>query len=304
MRVLVAGATGAVGRQLVPLLEGAGHEVVGISRRGPRPVDVLDAGAVRRAVAEAAPDAVVHQLTDLGDADGAANNRIRTEGTRNLVDAARAAGVRRIVAQSISWAYAPGEGPADESVPLDPTREEPRSRIVAGVRALESAVAELPEAVVLRYGILYGPGTWYAPGGAVAAALAGDPAARFLGSLAADDAVSSFVHVADAAEAAVRALAWPPGAYNVVDDETGSPAGPGCRSSRRPWASRPRRRARVGRPGPGARRTAGPGPWAGSRPARPGGRASGAGIQPRAPGLDPGPPVLADGLRGPGSSPG
>ncbi|MFH9727354.1 NAD-dependent epimerase/dehydratase family protein [Streptomyces sp. NPDC017254] len=219
MRVVVAGATGAIGRRLVPRLEAAGHEVVGISRRGPRPVDVLDAGAVRRAVAEAAPDAVVHQLTDLGAADGAANNRIRVEGTRNLVDAARAAGVGRIVAQSISWAYAPGDGPADESVPLDPTEEVPRSRIVAGVRALESAVAELPEAVVLRYGILYGPGTWYAPGGAVAAALAGDPAARFLGSTAADDSVSSLVHVDDAAEAAVRALAWPPGAYNVVDDE-------------------------------------------------------------------------------------
>ncbi|MFB6627470.1 NAD-dependent epimerase/dehydratase family protein [Streptomyces sp. NPDC056374] len=219
MRVLVAGATGAVGRQLVPRLEAAGHEVVGLSRRGPRPVDVLDAGAVRRAVAEAAPDAVVHQLTDLGAADGTANNRVRVEGTRNLVDAARGAGVGRIVAQSISWAYAPGDGPADESVPLDPTDEPPRSRIVAGVRALEDTVAELPEAVVLRYGILYGPGTWYAPGGAVAAALAGDPAARFLGSTAADDAVSSFVHVADAAEAAVRALAWPSGAYNVVDDE-------------------------------------------------------------------------------------
>ncbi|MFF3842957.1 NAD-dependent epimerase/dehydratase family protein [Streptomyces sp. NPDC001930] len=219
MRVLVAGATGAVGRQLVPRLEAVGHEVVGLSRRGPNPVDVLDAGAVRRAVAEAAPDAVVHQLTDLGAADGAANNRVRVEGTRNLVAAARGAGVGRIVAQSISWAYAPGDGPADESVPLDPTDEPPRSRIVAGVRALEDAVAELPEAVVLRYGILYGPGTWYAPGGAVAAALAGDPVARFLGSTAADDAVSSFVHVADAAEAAVRALAWPSGAYNVVDDE-------------------------------------------------------------------------------------
>ncbi|MFD7961899.1 NAD-dependent epimerase/dehydratase family protein [Streptomyces zaomyceticus] len=219
MRVLVAGATGAVGRRLVPRLEAAGHEVVGISRRGPRPVDVLDAGAVRRAVAEAAPDAVVHQLTDLGAADGAANNRIRVEGTRNLVDAALAAGVGRIVAQSISWAYAPGDGPADESVPLDSTEEVPRSRIVAGVRALESAVAELPEAVVLRYGILYGPGTWYAPGGAVAAALAGDPGARFLGSTAADDSVSSLVHVDDAAEAAVRALEWPSGAYNVVDDE-------------------------------------------------------------------------------------
>ncbi|MFI6421679.1 NAD-dependent epimerase/dehydratase family protein [Streptomyces sp. NPDC050842] len=219
MRVLVAGATGAVGRQLVPRLEAAGHEVVGISRRGPRPVDVLDAGAVRRAVAEAAPDAVVHQLTDLGGADGAANNRVRIEGTRNLVDAARAAGVSRIVAQSIAWAYGPGDAPADESVPLDATEELPRARIVAGVRALESTVAELPEAVVLRYGILYGPGTWYAPGGAVAAALAGAPEARFLGSTAADGSVSSFVHVADAAEAAVQALAWAPGAYNVVDDE-------------------------------------------------------------------------------------
>ncbi|MEU2509586.1 NAD(P)-dependent oxidoreductase [Streptomyces sp. NPDC007863] len=219
MRVLVAGATGAVGRQLVPRLEAAGHEVVGISRRGPRPVDVLDAGALSRAVAEAAPDAVVHQLTDLGGADGAANNRVRVEGTRNLVDAARAAGVGRIVAQSISWAYAPGDAPADESVPLDGTEEPPRARIVAGVRALEATVAELPTAVVLRYGILYGPGTWYAPGGAVAAALAGDPGARFLGSTAADASVSSFVHVADAADAAVRALSWPSGTYNVVDDE-------------------------------------------------------------------------------------
>ncbi|WP_411072641.1 NAD-dependent epimerase/dehydratase family protein [Streptomyces sp. cmx-4-25] len=249
MRVLVAGATGAVGRQLVPRLEAAGHEVVGISRRGPRPVDVLDAEAVRRAVAAIAPDAVVHQLTDLGGADGAANNRVRVEGTRNLVEAAREAGVGRIVAQSISWAYAPGDAPADESVPLDPTEELPRARVVAGVRALETAVAGLPEAVVLRYGILYGPGTWYAPGGAVAAALAGDPGARFLGSTAADGSVSSFVHVGDAAEAAVRALEWPPGAYNVVDDEPapghvwlpvlaaalGVPA-PGRTEGRAPWA--------------------------------------------------------------------
>lgn len=219
MRILVAGATGAVGRVLVPRLEAAGHEVVPVARRGATPVDVLDAAAVRRAVARAAPDVVVHQLTGLAGADGAANNRIRIEGTRNLVDAALAAGVRRIVAQSIAWAYAPGEGPADESVPLDPTEELPRARVVAGVRALESAVAEVPEAVVLRYGVLYGPGTWYAPGGAVAAALAGDREARFLGGTAADGSVTSFLHVADAAGAAVRALAWPPGAYNVVDDE-------------------------------------------------------------------------------------
>ncbi|MFH8369700.1 NAD-dependent epimerase/dehydratase family protein [Streptomyces sp. NPDC018031] len=231
MHVFVAGATGVVGRLLVPLLLDAGHRVTGTSRspagtdrirsQGAAAVrvDALDADALRRAVARAAPDAVIHQLTDLADADGAANTRLRREGTRNLTEAARAAGVSRIVAQSISWAYAPGHGPADESVPLDDTAAQPRARTVAGVRALEETVAGLETAVVLRYGILYGPGTWYAPGGAVAAALAGDPAARFLGSVVADDAVGSFVHVADAARAAVAALDWPGGPVNIVDDE-------------------------------------------------------------------------------------
>ncbi|MFG2333065.1 NAD-dependent epimerase/dehydratase family protein [Streptomyces sp. NPDC048604] len=231
MKIFVAGATGAVGRMLVPLLLEAGHEVVGASRTregadlvraqgavGVR-VDALDADGLKAAVSAAAPDAVVHQLTDLSAADGAANNRLRQEGTRNLVDAAKAAGVERLVAQSISWTYAPGAGPADESVPLDGTEELPRARIVAGARALEEQAAELPGAVVLRYGILYGPGTWYAPGGAVAAALGGEPEARFLGSLRADGSVGSFVHVADAARAALEALDWPAGAYNVVDDE-------------------------------------------------------------------------------------
>ncbi|WP_372410856.1 NAD-dependent epimerase/dehydratase family protein [Streptomyces luteireticuli] len=230
MRIFVAGATGAVGRLLVPLLLKAGHEVTGASRTaegtelvrcmGASAVraDVLDADAVRRAVADAAPDAVIHQLTDLAGADGRANIRLRREGTRNLVDAARAAGVRRIVAQSVAWAYAPGGTPADESVPLDDSPEAPRASMVGGIRALEETVAELGTAVVLRYGILYGPGTWYAPGGAVAAALRGEPAA-FLGGIEANDAVSSFVHVADAASAAVAALDWPSGPVNVVDDE-------------------------------------------------------------------------------------
>ncbi|MFG2868261.1 NAD-dependent epimerase/dehydratase family protein [Streptomyces sp. NPDC048338] len=231
MRVFLAGATGAIGRQLLPLLLDAGHEVTGTSRSeegvsrirrsGARAVraDALDAEGLRRAVAEAVPDVVVHQLTDLSGADGAANDRLRHQGTRHLVDAARAAGVGRIVAQSIAWAYAPGDGPADESVPLDPTDEQPRARIVAGVRALESQAAELPEAVLLRYGILYGPGTWYAPDGPVADALRGDARARFLGRVVADDSVASFVHVRDAARAALLALTWPPGAYNVTDDE-------------------------------------------------------------------------------------
>ncbi|MFJ5177501.1 NAD-dependent epimerase/dehydratase family protein [Streptomyces griseoviridis] len=231
MRVFVAGATGAVGSLLVPMLVAAGHEVTGTSRTpagaerirslGATAVtaDALDAEGLRQAVGAAAPEAVIHQLTDLSDADGAANGRLRREGTRNLVEAARAAGVGRIVAQSISWAYAPGEGPADEAVPLDSAAAEPRAGTVAAVRALEETAAELETAVVLRYGLLYGPGTWYAPGGAFAAALAGDRSARFLGSTVANDAVSSFVHVADAAGAALAALDWPGGPVNIVDNE-------------------------------------------------------------------------------------
>ncbi|MFC9635117.1 NAD-dependent epimerase/dehydratase family protein [Streptomyces mirabilis] len=231
MRVFVAGATGAVGSLLVPMLVAAGHEVTGTSRTlaGIERIrslgaigiqaDALDAEGLRHAVCAAAPEVVIHQLTDLSGADGAANGRIRREGTRNLVEAAKKAGVGRIVAQSISWAYTPGDGPAEEVVPLDNTAAQPRARMVAAVRALEETAAELETAVLLRYGLLYGPGTWYAPGGAFAAALAGDQSARFLGSTVLNDAVSSFVHVADAAGAALAALDWPGGPVNIVDDE-------------------------------------------------------------------------------------
>ncbi|WP_207939189.1 NAD-dependent epimerase/dehydratase family protein [Actinomadura darangshiensis] len=134
-------------------------------------------------------------------------------GTRNLVDAALAAGVRRIVAQSIAWAYEGGPDPADESTPLDLDAPASRKTTVDGVLALENAVRELPEWVVLRYGLLYGPDTWYTPGGLMATA-------AHAGTLAADDDVSSFVHADDAATAAVQALGWPSGAtVNVVDDE-------------------------------------------------------------------------------------
>jgi nucleoside-diphosphate-sugar epimerase len=136
---------------------------------------------------------------------------MRKEGTRHLVDAARAAGVRRLITQSIAWAYAPGPGPADESVPLDTEAPAPRRTLVEGVQALETA-AELEGAVILRYGLFYGPGTWYAPDGAIAERVR-------RGDLPADESISSFIHVDDAARAAVLALDWPAGIVNVVDDE-------------------------------------------------------------------------------------
>jgi nucleoside-diphosphate-sugar epimerase len=231
MHVMIAGATGAVGRLLVPQLLDAGHKVTGTSRtpagveRVQRQgasavrVDAFDRDGLLAAVTAAAPDVVIHQLTDLSGADGAATSGLRQAGTRNLIDAAKAAGVRRIIVQSISWVYVPGEVPADETVPLDLGAPEPRGGTVEGIRALEATAAELDTAVALRYGILYGPGTWYAPGGAAAAALAGDSNAPFLGYLEADSSVSSFVHVADAAGAAVAALDWPAGPVNIVDDE-------------------------------------------------------------------------------------
>ncbi|WP_329570060.1 NAD-dependent epimerase/dehydratase family protein [Kitasatospora sp. NBC_01266] len=224
MRILLAGATGAIGRQLLPLLLDAGHQVAATSRsaegvaalreRGAEAIrlDVFDRAAVERAVAEAAPDAIMHQLTALAALDFAANARIRREGTRNLVDAAHRAGVGRIVAQSISWAYQGGDTPATEATALDDTTEQPRATTVAGLRALEEAAAELPEHVVLRYGTLYGPGTWYAPDGLTAQRL-------HRGELTAGAAVSSFLHVEDAALAALAALDWPSGTVNIVDDE-------------------------------------------------------------------------------------
>ena len=169
MRIFVAGATGVIGRLLVPALVGGGHDVSAMTRTEagagllrslgaePHLADAFDAGRVAAAMRNARPEAVLHQLTDLSAADSAANAALRVTGTRNLVDAALAAGARRMVAQSIAWAYAPGGEPAAEDVALDLDADGTRRTTVQAIAALEAAVSELPEWVVLRYGLLYGP---------------------------------------------------------------------------------------------------------------------------------------------------
>lgn len=224
MKIFVAGASGVLGRAFLREARAAGHAVVGMTRseRGARamealgatPVqaDALDAQAVREVVAAARPDAIVDLLTDLASGDSASNARLRIVGTRNLVDAAHAAGVHTIVAESISWINPSSVEPADEGTALDLEAAEPRRTTVRAVAALEDAVRELPHAVVLRFGQLYGPGTWYASEGRFALA------AR-AGSLTATETVTSFVHIGDAARATLVALGWPSGTWNIVDDE-------------------------------------------------------------------------------------
>lgn len=180
-KIFLAGAAGAIGSRLVPLLIEAGHDVTGTTRSaakaaqlrqlGARPlvVDVFDFAALRDAMGAARPEIVINQLTDLpqgldpaqlGAAIGR-NARIRTEGTRNLVAAAVAAGARRLIAQSIAWAYAPGNEPHSESDPLEVAAQGDRGVTVRGVADLEERTLRSPPlaGVVLRYGRLYGPGT-------------------------------------------------------------------------------------------------------------------------------------------------
>jgi nucleoside-diphosphate-sugar epimerase len=238
VRVFLAGATGAIGRPLVQLLIAGGHQVTGMTRSpekadglraaGAEPVvaDALDPAAVELAVRAAEPEVVVHQLTAIPAVidprrfarQFEPTDRLREQGTRYLVDAARAAGARRVVAQSIAFAYAPGAGPHDESDPLWLDGPAAFRRTVQAVAALERAVlnSEGIEGAVLRYGFYYGPGTALARGGAMAEAVR----RRQFPLGGGGRGVWSFVHVDDAARATVLAVESAfTGALNVVDDE-------------------------------------------------------------------------------------
>jgi nucleoside-diphosphate-sugar epimerase len=218
MKIFLAGASGAIGRRLTPLLCAAGHMVVGTTRSAekadaitklgaaPVVVDVFDAPALARAVAVAAPQVMIHQLTDLAFAPGTPqydeglerNARLRIDGTPNLVAAAKASGVRRLISQSIAFVYAPGDGMRVESDPLDLAATGVRKRTVDGVVALEDATLQMPEGIVLRYGLLYGPGTWFER------AKRGKPG----------------LHVDAAAQAALLAVGkGARGVYNIAEDD-------------------------------------------------------------------------------------
>jgi len=224
MKVLVAGASGAVGRPLVRRLEQSGHEVIAASRSSASaPMDALDAGSVDEAVGAARPEVIVNQLTAIPDPidprrmekQFEPTNRLRREGTANLIAAAKAHGVRRMVSQSIAFAYAPtGHGAWTEEDRLFSEAGE----IIRAVEALEQQTleAEGVEGVVLRYGFFYGPGTTYAPDGGTALAVR----KRQFPIIGKGTGVFCFIHVDDAAAATVAAVErGAPGIYNIVDDD-------------------------------------------------------------------------------------
>jgi len=240
MRIFVAGATGVIGRRLVPMLVEAGHEVVGttrtaanldaLGRAGAEPVvmDGLDRESVARAVRDAKPDVVIHQLTALTkvgnlkrfDAEFALTNRLRTVGTDNLLAAAREAGASRFIAQSYTgWPNArTGGAVKTEDDPLDPHPAAVARESLAAIRYVEETVpsAEGLDGIVFRYGTFYGPGTGIGAAGEILEMVR----RRRMPVVAGGGGVWSFVHIDDAARATVAALDHgAPGLYNIVDDE-------------------------------------------------------------------------------------
>jgi len=238
MRIFVAGATGAIGRPLVAQLVKAGHAVIGMARdeKSARQLreqgaaaeiaDALNAHAVREAVVRNAPEIVINQLTALPkkytpetmQAAIPVDHRLRQEGGANLQAAAAAAQAKRYILQSCAFWYEEGPGLADESVSLAVNATAYIAQGSRFYRDMEQATMAVrgPEVIFLRYGFLYGPGTWYSPDGDAAEQVRSQQA-PIVGD---GQGVWSWVHVEDAAAAAVLALDHGrPGAYNIVDDD-------------------------------------------------------------------------------------
>ena len=238
MKIFLAGASGAIGKELVTLVVDAGYEIVGTTTSAGKAhnlralgaeavvLDVLDAEAVGRAVSEAAPDVVVHEATALAAVGGnlrkfdqafAQTNRLRTEGTDNLLAAARAVGVRSFIAQSYAgWPYARVGAPVkDEEAPLDDDPAGNAKETIAAIRHLEERVVAAG-GIVLRYGGFYGPGTSLAVGGEMLEAIR----KRRFPVVGSGAGMASFIHIEDAARGTLAAIErGEPGLYNIVDDE-------------------------------------------------------------------------------------
>jgi nucleoside-diphosphate-sugar epimerase len=235
MRVFVAGATGAIGRYLVPTLVTAGHQVTGSTRSPAKAgllaqagataaiVDGLDRQAVLNAVRAAEPDVIVHQMTDLTrlrnfrsfDKEFAVTNELRTKGTDYLLEAAAATGTRRFIAQSfIGWNNARTGGPVKtEEDPLDPHPLAATAESMAAIRHIQETVLQaVPEGLVLRYGMFYGPGA--------SDVMLDVVAKRKMPVVGGGTGIWSFIEVTDAAAATAAAVTrGAPGVYNIVDDD-------------------------------------------------------------------------------------
>jgi len=241
MKILVAGATGAMGKQLLPRLVAEGHEVVGITRSEAKldllrelgatgiVADVLDPDQVAHVVAETEPEVIIHQLTALNrpfdvrhfDRTFEETNRLRTEATDHLLAAGRAGGVKRFIAQSYAgWPFARTGGPVkSEDDPLDPSPPDGMRQSFDAIRYLERAVtgADWTEGIVLRYGGFYGPGTSLSAEGGEQVKQIRERKFPVVGD---GGGIWSFVHIEDAADATAAAVTrGRPGIYNIVDDE-------------------------------------------------------------------------------------
>ena len=223
-KIFVAGATGLIGTKLTKRLIEEGYEVAGLttSEKGKEKLDnagvkayignILEYDTIEKSIGDFKPDIIMNEITDLKQVDMSANTKVRIEGTRNLVEAAIKHDVPHIQSQSIAFVYEAGDTLATEETSLDYDASGDRKITVDGVEGLEKESARLNKYVILRYGLLYGPGTWYGKDGMIYE--------QFInGEVTMTDGVQSFIHIDDAVETAIQALNFESGIYNVADDD-------------------------------------------------------------------------------------
>lgn len=223
-KIFVTGATGLIGTKLTKRLIEEGYEVAGLttSEKGKEKLDnagvkayignILEYDTIEKSIGDFKPDIIMNEITDLKQVDMSANTKVRIEGTKNLVEAAIKHDVPHIQSQSIAFVYEAGDTLATEETSLDYDASGDCKITVDGVEGLEKESARLNKHVILRYGLLYGPGTWYGKDGMIYN--------QFInGEVTMTDGVQSFIHIDDAVETAIQALNFDSGIYNVADDE-------------------------------------------------------------------------------------